>query len=116
MKAPLALAALSLLSAVCCSAAGSPGAGSIRRLDGTKITTAEAESFARKTLEAAHVTGAQIAVVDRGKLVWSGAFGLRRREPALPMDTETTTWAASITKSVFATYVMQLVERGMEPA
>jgi CubicO group peptidase (beta-lactamase class C family) len=28
------------------------------------------------------------------------------------MDRETTTWAASITKSVFATYVMQLVERG----
>jgi CubicO group peptidase (beta-lactamase class C family) len=28
------------------------------------------------------------------------------------MDRETTTWAASITKSVFSTYVMQLVERG----
>ena len=28
------------------------------------------------------------------------------------MDRETTTWAASITKGVFATYVMQLVERG----
>ena len=28
------------------------------------------------------------------------------------MDRETTMWAASITKSVFATYVMQLVERG----
>jgi CubicO group peptidase (beta-lactamase class C family) len=84
----------------------------IRRLDGSKITVAEAESFARKTLEEAHVTGAQIAVLDRGKLVWSAAFGMRRREPPLPMETETTTWAASITKSVFATYVMQLVEKG----
>jgi CubicO group peptidase (beta-lactamase class C family) len=28
------------------------------------------------------------------------------------MDRETTTWAASITKAVFSTYVMQLVERG----
>ena len=28
------------------------------------------------------------------------------------MDRETTLWAASITKGVFATYVMQLVERG----
>jgi CubicO group peptidase (beta-lactamase class C family) len=44
--------------------------------------------------------------------VWSAAYGLRRRDPELPMDRETTTWAASITKSVFATYVMQLVERG----
>jgi len=85
---------------------------SIRRLDGSKITTAEAQSFARKTLEAAHVTGAQIVVLDRGQMVWSAAFGLRRREPTLAMDRETTMWAASITKSVFATYVMQLAERG----
>ena len=84
----------------------------IRRLDGTKIATAEAEAFATKTLAAAHVTGAQIAIVDRGRLVWSAAFGLRRIDPKLFMNRETTTWAASITKSVFATYVMQLVERG----
>ncbi len=71
----------------------------------------EADAFARQTLAAAHVTGAQIAVVDRGKLVWSAAYGLRRREGALPMDRETTTWAASITKSLFGTYVMQLAER-----
>ena len=85
---------------------------SIRRLDGTTITTWEAESFAGKTLAAARVTGAQIAVLDRGRLVWSAAFGMRRLEPQLPMERETTTWAASITKSVFATYVMTLVERG----
>ena len=87
-------------------------AAEIRRLDGSRISVAEAEDFARRTLTEHRVTGAQIAVVDRGRLVWSGAFGLRRREPALPMDRETTTWAASITKGVFATYVMQLVERG----
>jgi len=85
---------------------------SIRRLDGTRIPIAEAESFARKTLADARVTGAQIAVLDGGKLVWSAAFGLRRREPPLPMERETTTWAASITKGVFGAYVMQLAERG----
>ena len=84
----------------------------IRRLDGSKITIPEAEAFARKTLEAAHVTGAQIVVMDKGRVVWSQAFGLRRKELELPMERETTTWAASITKGVFATYVMQLVERG----
>lgn len=84
----------------------------LRRLDGSRIPVAEAEDFARRTLADAHVTGAQIAIVGRGRLVWSAAFGERRRQPSLPMDTETTTWAASITKSVFATYVLQLVERG----
>lgn len=102
-----------LLAGVSCTAlTKSPEPAGPRRLDGSKISITEADAFARKTLEAAHVTGAQIAVLDRGRLVWSAAYGLRRVEPALPMDRETTTWAASITKSVFGTYVMQLVERG----
>ena len=84
----------------------------IRHLDGTTMSTHEAEAFAQKTLADAHVTGAEIAVINHGKLVWSAAFGLRRKDPPLPMDKETTTWAASITKGVFATYVMHLVERG----
>src|SRR3954451_23706735 len=93
-------------------AAIAPEPVSIPRLDGGTMTAVAAETFARDTLAAAHVTGAQIAVVDRGRPVWSAAFGFRRRQPAQPMDRETTMWAASITKSVFATYVMQLVERG----
>ncbi|CAN5268085.1 hypothetical protein BH09GEM1_BH09GEM1_26210 [soil metagenome] len=86
-------------------------AQSIRRLDGSSIPIARADSIARQVLAAEGVMGAQLAVVDQGGLVWSAAYGIRR-EPAFPMTTETTTWAASITKSVFATYVMQLVERG----
>ncbi len=85
---------------------------SILRLDGSRIPVAAAEAFARETLEAAHVTGAQIAVLVKGRLVWSAAFGLRSLEPALPMERETTTWAASITKGLFGAYVMTLVERG----
>jgi CubicO group peptidase (beta-lactamase class C family) len=112
MKGMISWAALLALALSSGSAQESPKPTSIRRLDGTTITTAEAHAFARKTLEAAHVTGAQIVVLDRGRIVWSAAFGLRRREPPLPMNSETTTWAASFTKSVFATYVMQLVERG----
>jgi CubicO group peptidase (beta-lactamase class C family) len=97
---------------VCAGQSGKAPTPTIIRLDGTMLTTVEADAFAKKTLEDAHVTGAQIAVMEKGKLVWSAAYGLRRREPQLPMDRETTTWAASITKGVFATYVMQLVERG----
>jgi CubicO group peptidase (beta-lactamase class C family) len=108
------LPALTLIAACSIAVAATPPV--IHRLDDTTIPIVEAEAFAKKTLEANHVTGAQIAVLDHGQLVWSAAFGLRRKAtdttPALPMDTWTTLWAASITKSVFATYVMQLVERG----
>jgi CubicO group peptidase (beta-lactamase class C family) len=87
-------------------------AQAIRKLDGSTIATQEAEAYARKVLTEANVTGAQIAIVNNGRLVWSMAHGLRQLNPGLPMTKETTTWAASITKGVFATYVMQLVERG----
>jgi len=84
---------------------------SIRRVDGTRVPVLEAEAMARRTLAENHVTGAQIALLNDGKVVWTAAFGLRDREHDLPMNPETTTWAASITKSVFAVYVMMLVER-----
>ena len=100
------------LLAFSASAAQVQVSGSMHRLDGSKISIQEADAFAKKTLAAAHVTGAELAIINHGRLVWIAAYGLRRREPALPMDRETTTWAASITKSVFATYVMILVERG----
>jgi CubicO group peptidase (beta-lactamase class C family) len=87
-------------------------AQTIRRLDGSTITAEFAEEFARKTLTDANVTGAQIAILNDGRLVWSMVHGLRQQDPDLPMTPETTTWAASITKAVFATYVLQLVERG----
>jgi len=101
-----------LLPALCLALTLPAAAQDIRRLDGSHLSTAEVESFARKILAEAHVTGAQIAVLDRGRPVWSASYGLRRRDPDTPMDRNSITWAASITKSVFATYVMQLVERG----
>jgi CubicO group peptidase (beta-lactamase class C family) len=84
----------------------------IRRLDGSRVTTTQAESLARRIFTENHVTGAQIAILNDGRLVWSAAFGFRDREHHLAMQTTTTTWAASITKGVFATYVMRLVEQG----
>lgn len=86
-------------------------AQSIQRLDGTRIKLVEAESFARQTLDANGVTGAQLAVLNNGKLVWKFAHGLRQKNPDLPMTTSTNIWAASITKGVFGLYVQQLVER-----
>ena len=87
-------------------------AQTLRRLDNTTLTVAEASAFARKTLADKNVTGAEIAVLNNGRVVWAEGFGLRHKGPDLPMTPDTNTWAASLTKSVFATYVMTLVERG----
>jgi CubicO group peptidase (beta-lactamase class C family) len=93
----------------------------IRRLDGGTLRVQDADSIVRQLVQQHGITGLQIAVVNDGRLAWSEAFGLRARGdgkgsapvgPDLPMERSTTTWAASITKAVFGTYVMQLVEQG----
>lgn len=101
-----------LLTATLVFCAALHAQGSIQRLDGTRISTTDAATFARAELQKAHVTGAQIAITQNGRTVWNEAFGLRSKNPDQPMQRDTTMWAASITKSVFATYVMQLVEQG----
>ena len=55
-----------LLAALLASQALAQPAAQIRRLDGSKISIADADAFARKTLADAHVTGAQIAVLNNG--------------------------------------------------
>lgn len=87
----------------------------IHRLDGSKITIAEAEALAARTLAANHVTGAQIAVLNQGHLVWTHSFGLRSREPDLPMQDTTVIAADSITTGVFATYCLQLSQSAQLP-
>jgi CubicO group peptidase (beta-lactamase class C family) len=93
----------------------------IRRLDSTTLSGSSADSITRQLVHEHQIAGLQVAVVNDAQLVWSGAFGVRARGdgngsapvgPDLPMQRSTTTWAASITKAVFGTYVMRLVEQG----
>ena len=103
--APLLLLATSITAAA-------QTAPVIHRLDGSTLQAKEAEAIASAELKRDNVMGAQIAVLNGGKLVWSYAYGLRDAEHKLPMQTETSTWAGSITKGLFATWLMRRVERG----
>jgi CubicO group peptidase (beta-lactamase class C family) len=63
-------------------------------------------------MQAAHVTGAGVALFHRGEIVYLKAYGLRDTEKKLPLTTDSVMTAASLTKSAFATVVMRLVQRG----
>lgn len=104
-----------VLSALTCSAtllyAQSPA--TLRRLDGRAVSHATADSIARALVAKHRVTGMQVAVVNDGRITWSAAYGLRQRDPDLPMERQSVTWAASITKAAFGTFVMRLAEQGL---
>jgi CubicO group peptidase (beta-lactamase class C family) len=80
--------------------------------DGRKLTPAQIDSTVNRLIQAAHVTGAGVALFHRGKIVYLNAYGLRDTEKALPLTPDSVMTAASLTKSAFATVVMRLVQRG----
>ena len=91
--------------------AASASAQTLHRLDGTALSPERAKAIADAELARDNVTGAELALLHNGRTVWTYAYGLRDVEHHLPMTPDTYIWAASVTKSVFATWVMTLVEQ-----
>lgn len=59
------------------------------------------------------VPGVGIAVVEDGAVAWSRGFGVTNALTGAPVDARTVFEDASLSKSVFAYLVMQLVDRGL---
>ncbi|MGA8428834.1 MAG: serine hydrolase [Candidatus Sulfotelmatobacter sp.] len=85
----------------------------IRRLDGSKISRAEADATVTRLMKAAEVTGAGIAIFDQGKIAYLKAYGFRDKEKNLPLTVDSIMSAASFSKVAFAYMVLQLVDEGL---
>jgi CubicO group peptidase (beta-lactamase class C family) len=83
---------------------------SVTRLDGSKISPRQIDAIVTRFMEAAHVSGAGIAIFNDGKLTFIKAYGFRDMEKRSPLTPESVMTAASLTKATFATMVMQLVQ------
>ena len=64
-------------------------------------------------MKAAEVTGAGIAIINNGKIVYLKAFGSRDTEKNLPLTVDSIMSVASLTKAAFAYMTMQLVDEGV---
>jgi CubicO group peptidase (beta-lactamase class C family) len=82
---------------------------SLTRLDGTQISPSQIDATVTRIMNAAHVTGAGIAILNDGKVVYLKAYGFRDKEKHLRLTPNSVMTAASLTKAAFATMVMQLV-------
>jgi CubicO group peptidase (beta-lactamase class C family) len=72
---------------------------------------ADIDARVRKVMDETHANGMAVAVIDHGKVSYVQAYGIRnaRREP---LTTDTVMYGASLTKTVFAYHVLQLVDSG----
>ena len=93
-------------------AASTAAQPAIPRPDGGKLTPAQIDSTVNSLIQAAHVTGAGVALFHRGEIVYLKAYGLRDTEKGLPLTPDSVMTAAWLNKSAFATVVMRLVQRG----
>jgi CubicO group peptidase (beta-lactamase class C family) len=78
-----------------------------------KLTVADLEQRVPQWLEEAQVPGLSMAIVEKGRLVWRRGFGLTNAASRLPVKPDTIFTCCSMTKPVFAYFVMKLCERGV---
>ncbi|MGA2370552.1 MAG: serine hydrolase [Candidatus Korobacteraceae bacterium] len=86
---------------------------SIKRLDGSTISSSEVDATVTRLMNAAEVPGVGIAIFNDGKIAYLKTYGLRDEEKNLPLTPDSVMTAASLTKAAFATVVMELVEQGV---
>ncbi len=73
---------------------------------------AKVETAISAAMSQAGVPGLSVAIVTNGKLAWSNGYGLADVENFVPAKASTSYRLASISKTITATAIMQLVERG----
>ena len=78
----------------------------------TWLHSSDFDTFVKEKMEMAHVLGASIAVVDKGRVVFSTGIGSANVQGRWPMTSETIINIASVTKTITCAAVMQLFERG----
>ena len=115
MKKGIICIVMSVGMASCHSAASQPfpNASSIKRLDGSAITASEIDGTMLRLMHAAKVTGAGMAILNDGKIVYLKTYGFRDLKKSLPLTPHSVMSAASFSKVAFAYMVMQLVQEGV---
>ena len=103
---PLRLLCLATLLAASASALPQ---SAIPRPDGTSIPTVQVDATVNQLMQAAHVTGAGIAIFHNRRIVYLKAYGLRDTEHNLPLTPDSVMTSASLSKAIFAVLVMSLV-------
>lgn len=85
----------------------------IVRLDKTEIATIDLDKKIDTLMKIANVHGLAITVFNHNKPVYKKSFGYKNQLTKELINNNTNFYGASLSKSVFAVMVMQLVEKGI---
>jgi len=82
----------------------------IRRLDGVELAPDQVALKVEQLMAAAKVTGLGVSVISKGGVVYQRAFGMADAEHDRPLREDSVMYAASFTKAMFASLLVQLEE------
>lgn len=84
----------------------------IKNLAGFDVSTDSINAFLKSRMDSLNIPGLSIAVINESKVVYHQTFGYANLEKKLPITTKTIFEGASMSKSIFAFFVMKFVEEG----
>ena len=90
--------------------AASPAPAAPAKLDPARIEALK--TFVRHSMDELGIPGAAIAVVDHGRILFEGGFGVRRLGDPAPVDAHTLFMIASNTKPLTTLLLARLVDQG----
>ncbi|MCD0474762.1 beta-lactamase family protein [Flavobacterium sp. EDS] len=85
----------------------------IVKLDKKKISVANLDTKIESLIKSAHVEGLAIAIFNKNKVVYKKTFGYKNALTKELIKNETNIYGASLSKAVFSTMVMILVQNGI---
>jgi len=81
--------------------------------NGTVIEIAEMDNFIQSQMDSLEITGLSIAVINDGEIVYHRAVGISNLDTMEKVDNESIFEAASLSKPVFAYFVMKMAKKGV---
>ena len=88
-------------------------AQTITRLDKSKISASALDSKIKYLMKAANVHGLAVSIFNKNEVIYKKTFGYKKFDTKAPLQTNTNIYGASLSKAVFAVFVMKLVEEGV---
>ena len=87
-------------------------AQTIDKVNGHTLPVAELEARMEHWMDSLGIPGLSVAIINEGEVAYEGHLGVMDWESGRPIDGETVFEAASLSKPMFAYFVLQLAEQG----
>jgi CubicO group peptidase (beta-lactamase class C family) len=81
----------------------------ISRIDGTSIATDSLTAYINSLITKVKVHGLAVSIINNSELVYQNYFGFKNAKKSEPLNPGAVFYGASLSKTLFADVVMQLV-------